>query len=371
MRTKTAIICFFQVKNSYHGAAEVSLGLFNSWPSKEKKLFELNDWHLLVSKNKKIQLFFHYFNSYLIKPISIIILIKKVLNYLDKEKSFVIIEGASWIGFSFLTIVILKFFIKDLKVFYHAHNIEYDIRRNNNYKLISFITKILEKKVYKISDYASTVSTIDARRVKFLYNIKPLIFSNGIDPHRLKILNKNKNFIKGKYIIYTGNYYYKPNRIAIDRLIYKILPRLKEKIPKIKLVITGSGFEKIKDSEEIIYKNNIPKNILNSYIKKSHIIILPMTNAPGTKIKTIESLMLGKIVLGSRFAFKGINILNSSNKSSVFIYKNNKDMWSKINFIIKNYKFIKNLALKNKTFYIENYSIKNITNHFIYENKIK
>ena len=53
MRTKTAIICFFQVKNSYHGAAEVSLGLFNSWPSKEKKLFELNDWHLLVSKNKR------------------------------------------------------------------------------------------------------------------------------------------------------------------------------------------------------------------------------------------------------------------------------------------------------------------------------
>jgi hypothetical protein len=371
MRTKTAIICFYQVKNSYHGAAEVSLGLFNSWPSKKKKLFELKDWHLLVSKNKKIQLFFHYFNSYLIKPINIIILIKKVLNYLDRKKNFVVIEGASWIGFSYLTILILKFFIKDLKVFYHAHNIEYDIRINNNCKLISFITKILEKKVYKISDYASAVSSVDAERIQLLYKIKPLIFSNGIDYNRLKINKKNISFISGKYIIYTGNYYYKPNRIAINRLVYQILPRLSKKIPDIKLVITGGGFEKIKNNKKIIYKNNIPKNILNYCIEKSYFIILPMTNAPGTKIKTIESLMLGKIVLGSKFAFKGIKVLNSITKSSVFIYSNNKDMWSKINFIIKNYNIIKNVALKNKKFYIKNYSMKNITNHFIYENKIK
>ena len=96
-----------------------------------------------------------------------------------------------------------------------------------------------------------------------------------------------------------------------------------------------------------------------------------MTDAPGTKIKTIESLMLGKIVLGSKFAFKGIKVLNSNTKSSAFIYSNNKDMWSKINFIIKNYNFIKNVALKNKKFYIKNYSMKNITSHFIYENKVK
>ena len=159
--------------------------------------------------------------------------------------------------------------------------------------------------------------------------------------------------------------------MAINRLIYQILPKLRKKIPKIKLVITGSGFEKIKGNEEIIYKNNLPKNTLNHYIIKSYLTILPMANAPGTKIKTIESLMLGKIILGSRFAFKGIKILNSNTKSSVFIYNNNKDMWSKINFIIKNYNFIKNIALKSKKYYTKNYSIKNITNHFIHENKIK
>jgi hypothetical protein len=78
-------------------------------------------------------------------------LLKRVLTSVQKkDNNFVIIEGASWIGFSYLTIKILKFFRKKTKIFYHSHNVEYDIRRRKNSIIISSISKILEKKVFKM-----------------------------------------------------------------------------------------------------------------------------------------------------------------------------------------------------------------------------
>ena len=115
---KTAVVCFYQVRNANHGASEVTLGVYNQWPSKNKKLFELKDWHLYISKNYKVQTFLQYINGYIIKPLAIMFLIARVLKFLKKkDNNFVIIEGASWIGFSFLTIIILKFFRKKINIF--------------------------------------------------------------------------------------------------------------------------------------------------------------------------------------------------------------------------------------------------------------
>ena len=274
--SKTVILCFYQVRNANHGASEVSLGIYNHWPANSKKLFELRDWHLYVSKNYKVQLFFQYINSYFIKLFAILFIIVKVLRYLKKkDNNFVIIEGASWIGFSFITIKIIKFFRKKTKIFYHSHNVEYDIRKKKNSIIISFISKILEKNVFKISDYASVVSSIDSKRIKYLYNINPIIFENGVDIERLKITKEiNSNFSK-KYIIYSGSYSYKPNKIAIDYLINKVMPYFKKKNYNINLMLTGKNFPNHIKKENIICKSNLKKNILNYYIKNSYFVILP------------------------------------------------------------------------------------------------
>ena len=52
----------------------------------------------------------------------------KVINYLRKSnKKFLIIEGASWIGYSYFFIKIIKLFLPEVIIMYHAHNIEYEI----------------------------------------------------------------------------------------------------------------------------------------------------------------------------------------------------------------------------------------------------
>jgi hypothetical protein len=367
--SKTAILCFYQVKHANHGASEVSLGIFNHWPSKKKKLFELKDWHTYVSQNYKVQLFFQYINSYFIKPFAILLIIIKVLKYLQKkDNNFVIIEGASWIGFSYLTIKIIKFFRRKTKIFYHSHNVEYDIRKKKNSIIITLVSKILEKKVFQISDYTSVVSTLDALRIKYLYNIKPLIFENGVDIQRLKINKKFRKKFFNKYIIYSGSYSYKPNKFAIDYLINKVMPYFRKSNYNIDLVLTGKSFPNPLDKIDIICKKNLKKNILNYYIKKSYFTILPLQQAPGTKIKVIENLILGKTIIGTKFAFRGIKIMRNS--KNIIIYKSFSDLCKKVNFFIKNEKIINQKILATKNFYVKNYSISNIIKKFIYENKI-
>ena len=367
--SRTAILCFYQVNKANHGAAEVSAGIYNQWPSEKKKLFELFDWHLYLSQNYKVQLFFQYLNSYYIKPLAVFFIIFKVLKYLKKEESnLLIIEGASWVGFSFIALKLLKLFRRNTKIFYHSHNVEYDIRKKKNSLLIASVSKIFEKKIFETSDYASVVSKVDAKRIKKLYKINPIIFENGIDIDRLEVAkNFKKNFLR-KYIIYSGSYSYKPNKFAINFLINKLVPYFQKKKYDIDLIITGKNFPNKIKKENIILKKNLKKKVLNYYIKNSYFIILPLQKAPGTKIKVIESLMLGKTVIGTKFAFNGLKIIKKI--KNPIIYKSFNDLCRKISFFIKNEKILNKNSYNSKNFYIKNYSIKNIIKKFIYENKI-
>ena len=178
----TAVVGFFQIKNSFNGAPEVSQSIFDSVKS-NKKLFELKNPDFTNNNYK----FNNYINSYFIKPIKIINQIIKVINYLRKSnKKFLIIEGASWIGYSYCFIKIIKLFLPEVIIMYHAHNIEYEIRKMKNSFFITYVTKILEKKVYKISDYATVVSKNDQISIKKLYGVKATIFFNGICKKKLK-----------------------------------------------------------------------------------------------------------------------------------------------------------------------------------------
>jgi glycosyltransferase involved in cell wall biosynthesis len=146
------------------------------------------------------------------------------------------------------------------------------------------------------------------------------------------------------------------------------VPYFKKKNYNIDLMLTGKSLPSIFRKNNIIFKKNLKKDILNYYIKKSFFVILPLQESPGTKIKVIENLIFGKTIIGTKFAFKGIKI--NENFKNIIIYKSFYDLCKKINFFIKNNKIYIQKKSAIKKFYIKNYSIKNIIKKFIYENKI-
>jgi hypothetical protein len=352
-----ALVGFYQIKNSYSGASEVSTSLFNSIKCKKKKFFEIRNSHVDF-KFEKIN---YIFNSIFFKPLKIIFLIFKIYNFLKKDRNrLVIIEGCSWIGYSFFLLKILKILFKNIKIIYHGHNIEYEIRLLKNNKIISLLTKFLEKKVYAQSDYATVVSKYDQKKIKKLYNLDSIILKNGVSKSRLKIKRIN-NFKKKKYIIFSGNYFYLPNQIAIKILLYKILPKINEKFTDIKLVITGTNLPKyIANNNKIIFMPKLEKSKLNYIIKKSICTILPLINSPGTKLKVIESLMLGNPIIASSHSFKGIEI---KSMNPPFIFKKKSDINAILNKLINN-SFYKRKSYIDSYFYKKEYQMENIVNKF-------
>lgn len=354
-----AIICFYEASKGGHGASEVTSSLFECLPINNKKLFE-------IKKKKLFKLLEYYKCTYfenIYKLLFIPILFIRQKRFLKKyEKKIIIIEGASWIGYSYFFIKLVNIFFSEVTLIYHAHNIEYELRKNKNCFLIAYISKIFEKKVYRLANYSTVVSKIDQKKIKKLYNIKSYIFSNGISKKKL-LIRKPKFKIPKKFIIFSGSYSYFYNKLAIDKIIYDIMPKILKKYD-IKLIITGQDFPTDQFKSYFFVKNfiNLDKKKLNYLIKNSQFMLAPMQKSPGTKLKIIETLLLGANLITSSEGMRGIKIIKNSN---VFIYNNEKQLFNYINYLLK----YSRKHLNNKK-YQEHYLMENIIKYFFKEIKL-
>ena len=124
------------------GSAEVIRSLFLAWPG-DKKIFQIS--HLKINQKKNLKSIFILYEKPILKLICIPIIIFKILNYLKgSDKKLVVIEGPSWIGYSFLSLILIKLFSPKTKVIYHSHSIEYEVRKMMSSHLIA-IFKVIRK----------------------------------------------------------------------------------------------------------------------------------------------------------------------------------------------------------------------------------
>jgi len=290
-------------------------------------------------------------------------MIFKVNRYLKKsKKKIIIIEGASWIFYSFSILFFFKIFFPKKKIIYISHSIESEIRKKFSNIYIYHLTKILENLVFKYADISTSVSIKEQKKIRLYYNIKTTLLPNGITIESFR----KKKIINFDYLIYTGSYYYKPNKDAIDYLNNKIMPRLIIKYPNLKLVLTGGGFKKEK-FPWVINRGIISKTKLYNLLYFSKALCVPLNFGSGTRIKILEALCLGTIVISSKKGIEGIE-LKSINPP--FIIKNKSKYISKIFEILKNNRKIKNYSIRNKKYYLERYSMIRIVEKFINENRI-
>ena len=320
---KFAFVSFFEVFPVNFGSSIVCSSLFNKWPFK-KKYFQLSN----KKGSKKIKNIFYFKNSFG-KLIAIPLMFISLKNYLNAKNNIVIIEGVSWIGFSYFLLLLTKLFIKNVKIVYKSHSIEYEIRKRNNNFLIWSLTKYFEKKVFEKSDLSTAVSINEQKKIYKYYKVKTFLFFNTIN--YLKKYKKKKN--NKNYIFFAGSYLYKPNAYSIDQLINFIMPELIKKDPTIKLLILGN--------KSLVYKRNwlhtkitTKINYLN-YLNNSLALIVPSNESYGSKVKIIEALCYGVPVVSTNTGIRGINIISKYQPS---VQKNNKSIVKKILDIKKSQK---------------------------------
>ena len=241
----------------------------------------------------------------------------------------------------FILICILKLAIKDCKIIYHAHNLEYEVRKFKNSSLIKFLTFYFEKYIYKYS-IGTTVSNKDQKFVKKNYRSESILFENGVKEEAPKKLKKI-SLLKNKFILFSGSYTYWPNKIAIDN-IFKNKTLIKKKIKNIKFVFTGEGFPS-HNSKDIINLNIVKKKELVWLIKNCLFFYAPLPKAPGTKIKILEAIYYGSTLVCSKYSLIGIRNLDKLN----FVFKIKNENISKVIKYINSKKY-KSLLKNNNTF---------------------
>ena len=354
-KVKTAIACFFSVYPINYGSSVVCSSFFNNWNG-EKKLFQISNKDTSV---KKIKNTFIIFNNKYFKILSVILQIISINNYLKKgnPKKILIIEGASWVGYSFLTFITLKLLIKDIFVIYRGHSVEYEIRKKNNFYLVAIISRYFENYIYKNANISTSVSNIEQKKIKKLYNVKTNIFPNII---KVENFNYKKNRFSN-YVFYCGSYEYRPNKIIIDRLVKKIMPAVRKRNRNIELVLTGSEKSKFNESWVHNLKLVSKKNFI-SLLNKSLCIAIPSKEGYGTRVKIIESLCYGAIILTSPIGIEGIQF--KGNISSPIICKTDNDFVKKILYLYKNHLIVKKKIKPFINEYRQKYSASIATKNF-------
>ena len=89
---------------------------------------------------------------------------------------------------------------------------------------------------------------------------------------------------------------------------------------------------------------------------------VPLKFGSGTRIKIIEALTLGTVVISTQKGIEGINLCR---QKPPFIVDKKNEIISTIINILKNSYNLRKISLRDRVFYKKNYSMNNITKNFI------
>ncbi len=214
----------------------------------------------------------------------------------------------------------------------------------------AILTERNERAAIKYSDTIIALNERDSNSIESYYKRKPDILipitlkSNNIHIDKIPSTNKEALFI--------GSYFF-GNVQGIKWFCNEVLPYV-----NIHLTIVGASMDKLKneipESEKLTILSDVPN--LTPFYEKSDFIILPILSGSGMKVKTAESLMHGKYILGTDEAFRGYNITEKEGK-----HCNTAEEFIKaINEINLPYKF----NMFSRQLFEKNYSFESSLNRF-------
>lgn len=229
------------------------------------------------------------------------------------------------------------------KLVLRSHNLEYMIwerlANSTTNKAKKVYLKILAKqlKQYETNvinnvDGIASITDEDGQKYKNLGCTKPVItIPFGID---LKQFNYVENDLKDKVsLFHLGSMDWKPNLEAIAWFGESIWPKINIEFPDITFNIAG------RNMPDWLFSTDW-KNILNhgevenaqDFILQHDIMIVPLLSAGGMRIKIIEGMALGKVVISTSVGAEGIDYQDREN---ILIANKKNDFVEQLNWLLE------------------------------------
>jgi len=226
------------------------------------------------------------------------------------------------------------------------HNVEWQYLKYNNSKLW-LLMKYYEHFVYKRADHIITISARDHAYVKKQVPWKKIFcVPPKINNEIFNIYGSYYDYGNDKFnILFYGSLDRVQNIEALNFILNKLIPALKENqlMKDVRINIFGSG----NPPESINLQNNKDINFFGAvenpgdYVRGADVVIVPLINSGGIKIRLLEALACRKFIVASPEAVEG---LPKEIQEMIYIARNDNEFVG----LIDN---IKCKRLKNKVDY--------------------
>jgi len=254
------------------------------------------------------------------------------------------------------------------------HEIWYNLAQQSNNPLKRFYfnlcadrLKAFEKESQQKYDLLLPISSVDEIKYQELdYKGESCLTPVGVDldKYRYRGPVKPDKVIKLGYI---GSLDWKPNIEGLDWLFDKVWEDIFNTYPHIEFHLAGrnnSGrYDKYKDRNVIIHGE--VDNALH-FMESLDVLVVPLFSGSGIRVKILEGMALGKVIMSTDKGFEGIPIKDRQN---AFVFNNDIDLFAAIEFYIENFSLIPALSNAARLTIEDHFSYKQLAANVVHKLK--
>ncbi len=246
------------------------------------------------------------------------------------------------------------------KIAYRAHNVEYEIWARLAHETKNFVKRIylqnlakrvehFEKSMLNTYDYIVPITQRDADTYTQIGNAKPSflaptgIFVNDL-PQKETVVEQPIS------LFHLGALDWSPNQQGLAWFIQNCLPLLRSQFPDLQLFVAGrnapSWIVEQLQVPGVVYEGEVPDAY--EFMSKHTIMIVPLLAGGGMRIKILEGMSYGKVIVSTSIGAEGIS---GENDKDFCIADTPQDFTNAIVRLVKNKELCANLG-ENATIFV-------------------
>lgn len=258
------------------------------------------------------------------------------------------------------------------KIIYRAHNIEFEIweelaSREKQFlkkKYLGFLAGRLKNYESGLMNEFDGIAAISENDKKKIYETGCKISIENI-PLGLNIYEYANYILPSAKtsLFFLGSMDWLPNREGLEWFLENIWKKVNSRNSGLKLLIAGKGmgkgFAQIKiQNTEILGEVADAKK----FMSENGIMVVPLLSGSGIRVKIIEAMALGKVVIATSIAAKGINC---EHKKNILLCNSPEEFAEMIYLAVSQNELRKEISENARKFVQENYDNNSITEKLV------
>ena len=248
------------------------------------------------------------------------------------------------------------------KIVYRAHNVEYEIwdrlwRGSQNiiakayYRLLTNRLKTYEYSCVNSYDLLVPITQRDADEYQKMGNTKPVfvaptgVFTEDFLP---------KPYSGNPSLFHIGGLDWAPNQQGLVWFIEECLPKIRENNPDVSLIIAGrnapSWFIQKMKAPGVRFVGEVDSS--TDFMTQHACMVVPLLAGSGMRIKIIEGLALGKVIVSTSVGAEGIT---AEHMKEICIANTADEFVDSINTVLKNTELFQTIEKNAVTFVNKTY----------------